>query len=79
MEEPEPSLTKNLTGGGGCGCGCIGVMVSLAGGMLLGAIPLGMYLDSSEAPMGLAIALLVGGLLMSGLGVVVWVVSLFMD
>lgn len=79
MEEPEPSLAKNLTGGGGCGCGCIGMMVSLAGVGLLAAIPLGMYLEASEAPMGLALTLLIGGVILSGIGVVVWVISLFMD
>ena len=79
MEEPQPSLVKNLTGGSGCGCGCIGMLVALAGGMLLGAIPLGIYADPSAAPVGTGVGLVVGGLLLAVIGVVVWVVSIFMD
>lgn len=79
MEELQPSPLKNITGGSGCGCGCIGMLVALAGTMVLVAIPLGMYLDPSAAPYGTGIALVLGGLTLSALGVVIWLVSVFMD
>jgi hypothetical protein len=79
MEELQPSLMKNVTGGSGCGCGCIGMLVALAGALVLGAIPLGMYLDPSAAPYGIGLSLVVGGLMLAGLGVVIWLVSIFMD
>lgn len=79
MEDPKPSLVKNLTGGGGCGCGCFGMLGALLGGALLAAVPLGMYADPSDAPTATAIVLMVLGLGTALFGGVVWLVSLVMD
>jgi hypothetical protein len=79
MEEPKPSLVKNLTGGAGCGCGCFGLLGALLGGSLLAALPLGMYADPSDAPTAIAIVIVVLGLGTTLFGAVVWFVSILMD
>jgi hypothetical protein len=79
MEEPKPSLVKNLTGGGGCGCGCFGLLGVLLGAALLAAAPLGMYADPNDAPTTIAIVLVVLGLGGALTGGVVWLVSMLMD
>lgn len=79
MEEPKPSLVKNLTGGAGCGCGCLGLLGALLGGGLLLAAPLGMYADPSDAPTVIAGVIVVLGLGTAAVGAVTWFVSILMD
>jgi hypothetical protein len=79
MEEPKPSLVKNLTGGAGCGCGCLGMLGALLGVALLLSVWLEMYADPGSAPTTLGILTMVMGLGAAGFGAVVWIVSILMD
>lgn len=79
MEDPKPSLVKNLTGGAGCGCGCFGLLGAMAGGALLAAVPLGMYADPNSAPTTIAVLIVLLGLGGAGFGAIVWIVSILMD
>ena len=79
MEEPKPSLMKNLAGGSGCGCGCLGLLGSGLGAVLLAAVPLGVYAEASNAPTGIAVTLVVMGLGVALFGGAVWIASILMD
>jgi hypothetical protein len=71
---------KNLAGGSGCGCGCLGLLVMLIGGIALAGIPLEVYDET-----GTSSAILVGaaslgsGVLVLVVGLVVWVISWFLE
>jgi hypothetical protein len=78
QDRVEASPMKNLTGGGGCGCGCLGLLIALAGGMALLAIPLGIYGDGG-GPVAWGIAGVVGGIQLFLFGTSVYVGSLFLE
>jgi len=78
--EPPPSPMKNFVGGGGCGCGCIGMLVMLAAGMGLGAVPLHFFSAELDGMIGMVSAVGVAcGVLLALLGGAMWVASLFLE
>ncbi|MEZ4319073.1 MAG: hypothetical protein R3F61_16280 [Myxococcota bacterium] len=78
--EAPPSPMKNFVGGGGCGCGCIGMLVVLAAGMGMAAVPLQFFPVEYGGTVGLLSAVGVAcGLLLAVLGGAMWVASLFLE
>jgi hypothetical protein len=79
VDDLQPSPMKNMTGGAGCGCGCLGLLVSFAGGLALAAGPLGFYASPTDAPFAVGVGAIVVGVLVFGLGGIVYLGSLFLD
>lgn len=78
--EVPPSPMKNFVGGGGCGCGCIGMLVVLAAGMGVAAVPLQFFSPEWASTAGMLSAAGVAcGVVLAVLGGAMWVASLFLE
>ena len=79
--EKPPSPAKNFLGGGGCGCGCVGLLLMLFTGVFLTAYNM-RYIQPESAtymiyyPAGFTI---LAGLVMVGLGFILWIGSVLVD
>ena len=78
-DDGEASPLKNITSGGGCGCGCLGMLLAFTGALILIGIPLEVFAESQASTATISGAsAIVSGLLVSGLGLAMYVGSLFL-
>lgn len=78
--DEDPSPMKNFVGGTGCGCGCIGMLTVFLGALTIGMIPFRFFPPEWGSTLGMLSGVgLAIGILLTLLGGLMWLASLFID